>query len=59
MIERISKSNVKILHQCGQCDECVEISDHAHLKIYGTPSTKKVTFAKYLEDSISQDRGSV
>ena len=55
MIARINTSNSKILNQCGQCDECVEISDHVLLKIYGTPSTKRVTFAKYLEDSISQD----
>jgi hypothetical protein len=55
MIERISKSNIKILHQCGQCDECVEISGHVLLKVYGTPSTKNITFAKYLEHRISQD----
>jgi polyferredoxin len=55
MIERIIKSNIKILHQCGQCDECVEILDHAHLKMHGTFSTEKVTFAKYLEHRISQD----
>lgn len=59
MIERINESSSKIFHQCGQCDECVEISDHVLLKIYGTSNTKKVTSAKYLEHHISQDRRSV
>jgi polyferredoxin len=59
MIERISKSNSKILHQCGQCDECVEILDHAYLKMHRTFSTKEVTFAKYLKHRMSPERRSV
>jgi hypothetical protein len=52
MIEAINKSNSKILHQC---DECVEISDHAALKMHGTPSIMKITYAKYLEYNVAQN----